>query len=413
MRAAALSREERDVAPVSRLLVALLAITVGATVANIYYVQPLLNVIGDDLGVSQTAAGLLVTAAQVGYVVGLALLVPLGDLRERRGLVRLLLTGAGVALAVCAAAPGFAVLALGLVAVGLVSAVAQILVPLAATLAAPQERGQVVGTVMSGLLIGILGARIVSGFVTELGGWRLIFGLAAGVMFALALALRRALPPVPPIDPMPYPTALRSVFSLIAAEPVLRQRMALAVFQMAGFSVLWTSVAFLLGAAPYDYDEAVIGLFGLAGVAGALAAPVAGRLADLGRGRIALTTFLVATLASWALLAAGRSSLAALIAGIALLDLGVQGAQISNQTRIYALAPEARSRLTTAYMVALFFGGVLGSLLSATVYGAAGWSATCVLGAAIAGAGLVVWGVTERSTRARERPLGERESRSV
>jgi predicted MFS family arabinose efflux permease len=404
VRAAALSGEEADTAPVSRLLVALLAITVGATVANLYYVQPLLNVIGDDLGVSQTAAGLLVTAAQVGYVLGLALLVPLGDLRERRGLVRLLLTGAGVALAVCAAAPGFAVLALGLVAVGVVSAVAQILVPLAATLAAPQERGQVVGTVMSGLLIGILGARIVSGFAAELGGWRLIFGLAAGVMFALALALRRALPRVPPVDPMPYPTALRSVFSLIAAEPVLRQRMALAVFQMAGFSVLWTSVAFLLGGPPYDYDEAVIGLFGLAGIAGALAAPVAGRLADLGRGRIALTTFLVATLASWALLALGKSSLAALIAGIALLDLGVQGAQISNQTRIYALAPEARSRLTTAYMVALFLGGVLGSLLSATVYGAAGWGATCVLGAAIAAAGLVVWGVTEQLTRAPERP---------
>ena len=184
-------------------------------------------------------------------------------------------------------------------------------------------------------------------------------------MFALALALRRALPPVPPSTRCRTRRRCDRCFSLIAAEPVLRQRMALAVFQMAGFSVLWTSVAFLLGAAPYDYDEAVIGLFGLAGVAGALAAPVAGRLADLGRGRIALTTFLVATLASWALLAAGRSSLAALIAGIALLDLGVQGAQISNQTRIYALAPEARSRLTTAYMVALFFGGVLGSLLSA------------------------------------------------
>jgi predicted MFS family arabinose efflux permease len=398
VRAAALSAEagEREAEPVSRVLVALLAIAVGATVANIYYVQPLLNVIGDELGLSETAAGLLVTAAQVGYVLGLALLVPLGDLRERNRLATALLVAGGLALAVCAAAPGFVVLAAGLVAVGVASAVTQILVPLAATLAAPQERGQVVGTVMSGLLVGILGARIVSGLATELGGWRLIFALAAGVMLVLAVVLRRMLPRLEPVDPMPYATALRSVFALIAAEPVLRQRMALAVFQMAGFSVLWTSVAFLLGAPPYGYHEGVIGLFGLAGIAGALAAPVAGRLADRGRGRIALTAFLAATLASWALLAAGATSLLALVAGIALLDLGVQGAQISNQTRIYALAPEARSRLTTAYMVALFLGGVLGSLLSAAVYGAAGWGATCVLGAAIAAAGLATWGLTER-----------------
>jgi predicted MFS family arabinose efflux permease len=400
VRAAALTGEQRGAERLSRVLVLLLAITVGTTVANLYYVQPLLNVIGDEFGLSHAAAGLLVTAAQVGYVLGLALLVPLGDLRERNRLATTLLVCAGLALAACAAAPSFGVLAAGLIAVGVVSAVAQILVPLAATLAAPQERGQVVGTVMSGLLIGVLGARIVSGLVTEIGGWRLIFGLAAGVMLVLAVVLRRMLPRLEPVEPVPYAIALRSVFSLIGAEPVLRQRMALAVFQMAGFTVLWTSLAFLLGGAPYHYDEAVIGLFGLAGIAGALAAPVAGRLADRGRGRIALTAFLVATLASWALLAAGASSLLALVAGIVLLDLGVQGAQISNQTRIYALAPDARSRLTTAYMVSLFLGGVLGSLLSAAVYGVAGWDATCALGAVVAAAGLVIWALTERRAAA-------------
>jgi predicted MFS family arabinose efflux permease len=364
-----------------------------------YYVQPLLNVVGADFGVSQTAAGLLVMCSQVGYVVGLALLVPLGDLRERTALISGLLVIAGGALAVCAAAPTFGVLAGGLIVVGALSCVAQILVPLAATLAAPQERGKVVGSVMSGLLIGILGARIVSGAVAQIGGWRLIFALAAGLMLVLALVLRRVLPRIAPEEPMAYTAALGSVLALIGAEPVLRQRMALAVFQMAGFSVLWTSVAFLLGGAPYHYGEAVIGLFGLAGVAGALAAPVAGRLADRGLGRIALTGFLIATLVSWGLLDAGGSSLIALIAGIALLDLGIQGAQISNQTRIYALRPEARSRLTTAYMVSLFFGGVFGSLLSATVYGAAGWDATCVLGAAMAVAGIIVWAATERLHR--------------
>ncbi len=399
MRAAALSPAEQEERTLSPLLVLLLAVAVGATVANLYYVQPLLNVVADDFGLSETAAGLLVTCAQVGYVVGLALLVPLGDLRERNALVSRLLVGVGIALAVCAAAPSFAVLAAGLVVVGALTCVTQILVPLAATLAAPQERGKVVGSVMSGLLIGILGARTVSGAVAAVGGWRLVFALAAGLMLVLALVLRRVLPRIAPVDPMPYPRALGSVLELIATEPVLRQRMALAFFQMAGFSVLWTAIAFLLGGAPYHYGEAVIGLFGLAGVAGALAASVAGRLADRGRGGIALTACLVATLVSWALLAAGSSSLVALIAGIALLDLGVQGAQISNQTRIYALAPEARSRLTTAYMVAFFLGGVVGSLLSATVYGAAGWDATCALGAAFASAGLLVWAATERHHR--------------
>ncbi len=399
MRAAALSAEAERPPPLSRALVLLLAVAVGSTVANMYYVQPLLNVVGEDFGVSDTAAGLLVTCSQIGYVLGLALLVPLGDLRERSRLVSALLVVAGVALAVCAAAPAFAVLAAGLVIVGALSCVAQILVPLSATLAAPDERGKVVGSVMSGLLIGILAARILAGVAAEIGGWRLIFALAAGLMLVLALVLRRVLPRIAPVDPMPYPRALGSVIDLIRAEPVLRQRMALAVFQMAGFSVLWTAVAFLLGGAPYHYGEATIGLFGLAGVVGAGAASLAGRLADRGQGRAALSAFLAATLLSWALLDAGGSSLWALVAGIALLDLGIQGAQISNQTRIYALAPEARSRLTTAYMVSLFLGGVLGSLLSASVYGIAGWDATCALGAAMALCGIVVWAATERHRR--------------
>ncbi|HEX4364927.1 MAG TPA: MFS transporter [Solirubrobacteraceae bacterium] len=384
---------------VSRAVVALLAIAVGAAVANIYYVQPLLNLVARSLGVSDTAAGFLVTCSQAGYLLGLALLVPLGDLRERRRLITTLLAGAAVALSACAAAPGFAVLAGALLAAGALSAVAQIIVPLAATLAAPEERGRVVGTVMSGLLIGILSARIVSGVVAELGGYRLIFALGAAAMLTTALLLRRALPVLPPVKQMPYRSALASVVELIGAEPVLRQRMALGALQMAGFTMFWTAVAFLLGGPPYDYGEGLIGLFGLAGVAGALVAPLAGRLADRGHGRRALTGFLGAILLSWALLAAGGSSLIALIAGIVLLDIGIQGSQISNQSRIYELAPEARSRLTTAYMVALFFGGVVGSILAANVYDAAGWHTTCALGASLALTALAIWATTESRLR--------------
>ena len=379
-----------------RGLILLMAVTTGAAVANIYYIQPLLHLVGDGFGVSDTVAGILVTCAQLGYLLGLAFLVPLGDLRERRRLITVVMVGVVLALALCAAAPDFSVLAVALIAVGALSVVAQILVPLAATLARPEERGQVVGTVMSGLLIGILSARIFSGLIAELGGFRLVFGLAAGIMLVLTLLLWRALPRVEPSEPMPYARALRSIFDLIGEEPVLRQRMGLAVLQMVAFLILWTSIAFLLSGEPYDYGEAVIGLFGLAGIAGALIAPVVGRLSDRGSGRLAMTLSLAAVLVSWAPLAAGGTSLIALIAGIVLLDLGIQGQQIANQSAIYALRPEARSRVNTAYMVSLFVGGVLGSLLASGVYGAAGWDGICVLGAAVAAAGLALWAVTER-----------------
>lgn len=375
-------------------LVTLLAVTAGVAVANLYYVQPLLDVVARAMDVSQGTAALLVTCAQVGYVAGLVLVVPLGDLVERRRLITTLLTGAAGASLLCAAAPAFAVMAAALVAVGSLTAVAQVVVPMAATLASPDERGRVVGTVMSGLLLGILAARTVSGLLTQLGGWRLVFVVSAVAMVALALLLRRTLPSMPPAETVPYGAALRSVLELVRTEPLLRQRMAIGAFGFAGFSVLWTSLAFLLSHT-YGYDEGVIGLFGLAGLAGAAAAPLAGRGVDHGHGRLVLDRFLVSVLASWALLALGGSSVLALVAGILLLDAGVQGAHISNQTTIYRLHPEARSRLTTAYMVALFLGGVVGSLLTAAVYGFAGWGGTCAVGAILA-AGAVI---TSRATR--------------
>jgi predicted MFS family arabinose efflux permease len=186
------------------------------------------------------------------------------------------------------------------------------------------------------------------------------------------------------------------VITLIGEEPVLRQRMALGALGFACFSVLWTSIAFLLSAPPYGYDEAIIGLFGLAGAAGALIAPLAGRLGDRGHGQLALGASLLIVLVGWALLALGGSSLIALIAGIVVLDLGVQGAHISNQTAIYGLRPEARSRLTTAYMVAMFLGGIAGSTLSTTVHAAAGWTATCALGSGLAVSAIVIFAATRR-----------------
>jgi predicted MFS family arabinose efflux permease len=348
--------------------------------------------------VSGGTAALLVTGSQVGYVAGVVLLVPLGDVVERRRLISVLLLGLAVASVVAAAAPSFAVLALSFVVIGVLAAVAQIVVPLASTLAGPGERGRVVGTVMSGLLIGVLAARTASGLLTEVGGWRLVFAISAVIMLALFVLLNRALPPVQPTEPVPYRKALRSVLELVAQEPLLRQRMALGAFGFAGFSVLWTSIAFLLSDPPYGYDEGVIGLFGLAGIVGVLVAPLAGRLADRGHGRGALNTFLVVVPVSWALLAwLGGSSVLGLVVGIVLLDAGIQGAHISNQAAIYRLRPEVRSRLTTAYVVSFFLGGVVGSLLAAVLYGAGGWGAICAVGVAL-GVGAVVTSIATGST---------------
>ena len=393
-----LSPEEGAAPRLSRRLVLLFAIACGAAVANNYYAQPLLHTIADTFGVSDATAGLLVTASQVGYAVGLALLVPLGDLLERRRLITRLLVLTAAAEALAAAAPGIAVLASALAVAGVTSVVAQIIVPMAASLATDTQRGQVVGTVMSGLIIGVLTARMVSGLIASVGGWRPVFIMAAAVMLLLAAILRRALPESKPGEKMPYRALLRSVLDLVREEPVLRQRMGLGAAALGCFSILWTPVAFLLSGPPYHYGTAVIGLFSLAGLAGAAIAPVAGRLADRGYGRYTTLGAIVILLASWGLLDLGASSLAALIAGIVVLDLGSQALHISNQSAIYALRPESRSRLNTAYMVAYFLGGATMSAAAALLYGVARWNGVCVLGAVTAGATLCFWFATSRST---------------
>jgi predicted MFS family arabinose efflux permease len=386
-------------APVSRRLVTLLAITAGASAANLYYVQPLLHTLGKALSVSDGTAGLLVTIAQLGYVIGLALLVPLGDLLERRRLIVAMLLVVTCAQAVAAAAPSFAVFGAALGVASLTSVVAQVIVPMSSSIAAEHERGQVVGAVMSGLLIGILLARTASGVIAGIFGWRAVFVFASASMLALAAVLRRALPIDSPSQELPYRELLGSVIALVREQPVLRQRMAVGAASFGCFSVLWTSLAFLLSAAPYNYGSVVIGLFGLAGVAGAIAAPVAGRLADRGKGRVATTGSLVALTVSWALLAAGKSSVVALVVGIAVLDFAVQAAHIANQSAIYTLAPEGRSRLTTAYMVSFFLGGAIFSALASLLYSGGGWGGICALGAVTAALGLTIWGLTEMRLR--------------
>ena len=382
---------------ISRQLVLLLAVTCGAAAANLYYAQPLLYTVARAFSVSNGIAGLLVTATQIGYGLGLAFLVPLGDLLERRRLITSMLVASAAALAAAATASSFAMFAPALTLVGVTAAVAQIVVPMSSLLASEQERGRVVGTVMSGLLIGILVARTASGLLAQALGWRAVYVVAAAATLALAGAVRLALPRVGPTERLPYPALLRSMFTMVREERVLRQRMAIGAATMGCFSVAWTSLAFLLSAAPYHYGNAVIGLFGLAGLAGALMARVAGRLADRGRGRLATSSMIVLLVASWGLLGLGSSSVIALIAGIVVLDLGVCGLHVSNQNAIYELRPEAGSRLTTAYMVAFFLGGAVLSAASSVLYASGGWDGICVLGALTAAAALLVWLLTERA----------------
>lgn len=371
-------------------LVALMAVGSGLSVASNYYVQPLLPDLAEGFDVSSSVVGLLVTVSQIGYVAGLALVVPLGDLVERRRLLTLMtaLTGAGLAL--IAAAPSLALLFPAVALVGMTSVAAQVFVPLSADLARPEQRGKAVGTVMAGLLIGILAARTLAGLIAAVAGWRAVYVVAGLSMLVLAAVCRRVLPPVAPSAKATYPELLASVVRLYREEPVLRRRSLYGALGFASFATLWTSLAFLLRD-EYGYNEATVGLFGLLGVAGALAAQFAGRVADAGWARVSTIGFFVTVTVSWAVLTMGERSLAALIVGILLLDLAVQGAHISNQSEVYRLRPEARSRLTTAYMCANFSGGVIGSASSAAFYDIGGWSAVCTAGLVFSSVALVAW----------------------
>ncbi|MEJ5865661.1 MFS transporter [Pseudomonas farsensis] len=379
-----------------RALILLMATATGLAVASNYYAQPLLHSIAENFGLSTTAAGTIVIAAQLSYGAGLLLLAPLGDLFEQRRLIVTMVLIATAGLVISACAPNLPWLIFGTALTGLFSVVAQILVPMAAALSAPEQRGRAVGTLMSGLLLGILLARTAAGLMAELGGWRSIYVLAAVLMAITALALYRALPQHHSHAGLKYPALIGSVFRLFAEEPVLRLRSLLGLLSFSLFALFWTPLAFLLSSEPYHYSDAVIGLFGLAGAAGALAANWAGRLADRGRGALGTTVGLAALMLSWVPLAFAQSSLAALLLGVLLLDLAVQLVHVSNQNAVIVLRPEARTRLNAGYITCYFIGGALGSLLGTQMFEGYGWDGIVVAGLAIGALALLVWMLAER-----------------
>jgi predicted MFS family arabinose efflux permease len=377
-----------------RGLVAVMAVATGLAVANNYYAQPLLSDIGRSLHMTSGEAGLIVTLAQIGYAVGLLFLLPLGDLVERRALTVVLSSATAVALLGMAWSPSSGVLLGAAALVGTFSVLAQVLVPFSASLAPEGERGQVVGMVMSGLLIGILLARTVSGALAGAGGFRLVYLIAAVAMGVQAVVLRFALPRYREDHTLSYPALLLSVLQLLREEPVLRRRAQYGLLSFGTFSAFWTSMAFLL-AHRYHYSTPVIGLFGLVGAAGALAATLAGRLSDRGWARRSTPLASLLLVTSWAWLWWGGSALGALVVGVLVLDVGAQGLHITNQGEIYKRRPEARSRLTAAYMVLYFVGGGIGSAGSAFAYDRLGWDGVCLVGGAFALGTLALWSATE------------------
>lgn len=384
-------------------IILLMSVATGLAVASNYYAQPLLHTIGQQFAISNATAGAIVTTAQLSYAVGLMLLVPLGDMFERRALIVLMNVLAAGGLLISAFATNIAVLILGTALTGMLSVVAQILVPFAATLAAPHERGKAVGTVMSGLLLGILLARTAAGALADVGSWRTVYWVAAILMLCMSGVLWRVLPRYQSPTAMSYPQLLGSILRMFVEEPLFRARSLIGGLLFAAFSMLWTPLTFLLAGPPYEYSNTTIGLFGLAGAAGAYAANRFGRLADRGLGNIATRVGLLLLLGSWGLMAFGQVSVIALLAGILVQDLAIQGVHVTNTSSIYRLRPEARSRLTAGYVTCYFIGGASGSLVSSWLYAHFGWPAVVTAGAVLAAVTLA-YGALAPSARIPETP---------
>ncbi|HEF4776756.1 MFS transporter [Burkholderia multivorans] len=370
-----------------RRLVLLLAAAAGLGVAPLYYAQPMLGALGPDLGASARAIGFVPTLTQLGYALGILLLAPLGDRFDRRRVIVAKAAALVVALLLAAVAPSLGLLLAASFAIGLTATMAQDVVPAAATLAHDQHRGRIVGTVMTGLLLGILLSRVVAGFVAETAGWRAMFALAAASVAAIGIVAARGLPRFAPTTQLPYRALIGSLRELWQRHRALR-RAALAQGLLAiGFSAFWSTLAIMLHDAPFHLGSAAAGAFGLAGAAGALAAPIAGRLADRhGPEHVTRIGIGIATLSFAAMAAApampAHAQLALLAAATIGFDLGVQATLIAHQAIVYRIDPTSRSRLNAVLFVGMFIGMAAGAALGGLLLAQLGWNA--VIGLAVA-----------------------------
>jgi predicted MFS family arabinose efflux permease len=361
-------------------ILALLGVACGVGVANIYYNQPLLLEMSHSLHIPSSSAGLIAVATQTGYAAGLLTLVPLGDVLERRVLIIRLFACVSLAALLCAIAPRLWLLLAASVLLGATGAVTHIVLPIAPEVASEAERGRAIGTVMTGLLLGVLLARAVAGGIATLFGWRSVFVFAAVINAAFVPILWRSFPRLPPSHPLRYGQALRSLWTIVRRERLIREASLEGGLFFAAFSTFWTTLAFLLGTPHYHLGPGTAGAFGILGATGALIAPVAGRLNDQRGSRFVISMALGVMILSFGILWVFGYHMAGLIVGVVVLDLGVQANQISNQTRIFGSLPEARSRVNTIYMTTYFLGGSIGSALSTWAWEHWQWNGVCALG---------------------------------
>ncbi|MFF4211896.1 MFS transporter [Streptomyces sp. NPDC001796] len=381
-------------------MIALLAVASGMTVANLYYAQPLLSSLRDVFHISTATAGALITLTQVGYVIGMLFLVPLGDRLEKRGLITALLTVTTLALVAAGLATGFPMLLAASLISGATSVVAQILVPFAASLAPDHARGRIVGRVMSGLLTGILLSRTLSSLVSDVAGWRVVYLGSAVLMALLAVALRAALPKHAPTTTVPYHHVLRSTAALVRRHPALLRRGLYQAAMFGAFSAFWTTVSYVLTGPRFHCSPVGVGIFALVGAAGAAIAPLAGHWADHGLTRRMTGAAFAAAALAFALAGFGGHSVVLIALAAVVLDMAVQTTLILGQHTVYQLDPDARARLNSAFIATFFLGGALGSQFGSIAYRAGGWGAVTVLGAALPVLALLYW-TTEHRRAAR------------
>lgn len=371
------------------LLITLMAVGAGVVVANIYYAQPLLDALRTSFGTGQSETAVVVTLAQLGYAVGIVAFVPLGDvLDDKRLILRVLAVGV-LAAAGCAAAPSLPIFLVATVLAGSTAVVAQILTPMAARIAPPERRGALVGRVTGGLVTGILLARAFAGLVASVSSWRVVYAVSAAAMVVLLVLLARFLPRRGPVGQLHVGRLVASLAELARSEPLLRRRALYQSTMFAAFSMFWTSITYELTA--HGVTQAGIGLFALVGAAGAVAAPVAGRLADRGHSRVATGVALVLAALALVLAWAGQSNIALLAVAAVLLDLAVQGSNVLGQQAIYSRRPESRSRMNTVYIASFFLAGAVGSALSGVLWSRAGWTGVVLVGAALPALGCLRW----------------------
>ncbi|PFY96257.1 MFS transporter [Bacillus wiedmannii] len=385
-------------ATMSRYMTLLFAIACGMAVANIYFAHPLLDSLSNEFKISHSTIGIVITITQVCYAFGLLLFVPLGDLLNQKKIIIVQMLLSVIALIIIGVAPSTIVLFIGMALVGILATVTQTLVAYASILANPAERGRIVGFVTSGVVIGILLARTFAGILTDLAGWRSVYLTSAILLLCVTFLLHRNLPTLEhkKVTTMSYRKLIYSVLLLFIEERLLRIRGILALLIFTSFSILWTSLVLPLSASPHNLSHTAIGAFGLAGVAGAFAATKAGQLADKGLEQRTTGIALSLLILSWLLIKSINHSLLLLIFGIILLDLAVQAVHVTNQSMLFTVRPEVRSRLTASYMIFYSIGSATGAILSTNTYAKYGWDGVCILGVPVSACALLFWIITLR-----------------